>query len=264
MTPARTDCLAIGAAGAVYAVQAARAGLHVTPITGARELNASNSLWAQGGIIYDVHDHDDGDLLRADIDAASGHSANPAAVDAIVRDGPRLVRELLIDDLQVAFDRDDGGALRFTREASHSRHRIIYAKDHTGRAILTALHRRLAELADGGALPGGGSLTVATGCFAVDLLTLSHSSVDLLDRYRPLSCIGAHVLERHGRRGVARGRVQWRPTVGRAGDARRAGGADGAGRCRAARAELTAGVRGRLTGCRPRAMIRHSENGGLG
>ena len=197
MTPDRTDCLVIGAgaAGAVYAVQAARAGLHVTLITGARELHASNSLWAQGGIIYDIHDHGDGDLLRADIDAASGHSANPAAVDAIVRDGPRLVRELLIDDLQVAFDRDDGGALRFTREASHSRHRIIYAKDHTGRAILTALHRRLAELADGGTLPGGGSLTVATGCFAVDLLTLSHSSVDFLDRYRPLSCIGAHVLD---------------------------------------------------------------------
>ncbi len=124
-----------------------------------------------------------------------GGGRNHRAVDAIVRDGPRLVRELLIDDLQVAFDRDAGGALRFTREASHSRHRIIYAKDHTGRAILTALHRRLAELAAAGTLPGGGSLTVATGCFAVDLLTLSHSSVDFLDRYRPLSCIGAHVLD---------------------------------------------------------------------
>ena len=68
MTPARTDCLVIGAgaAGAVYALQAARAGLHVTLITGAAEMTASNSLWAQGGIIYD---QDDGDLLRADIDA---------------------------------------------------------------------------------------------------------------------------------------------------------------------------------------------------
>ena len=194
MNPTRTDCLVIGAgaAGAVYAVQAARAGLHVTLITGAAELTASNSLWAQGGIIFD---EGDGDLLRADIDAASGHSANPAAVDAIVRDGPRLVRELLIDDLQVNFDRDTDGALKFTREASHSRHRIIFAKDHTGRAILTALHERLAELAAAGTLPGGGSLTVATGCFAVDLLTLSHSSVDFLDRYRPLSCIGAYVLD---------------------------------------------------------------------
>ena len=36
---------------------------------------------------------------------------------------------------------------------------------------------------------------MATGCFAVDLLTLSHSSVDFLDRYRPLSCIGAYVLD---------------------------------------------------------------------
>ena len=194
MTGADTDCLVIGAgaAGAVYALQAARAGLHVTLITGARELDASNSLWAQGGIIYD---QDDGHLLRADIDAASGHSANPAAVDAIVRDGPRLVRELLIDDLQVAFDRDAGGALKFTREASHSRRRIIYVKDHTGRAILHALHTRLAEVVGAGSLPGGGGLTVATGCFAVDLLTLSHSSVDFLDRYRPLSCIGAYVLD---------------------------------------------------------------------
>jgi L-aspartate oxidase len=209
VTGERTDCLVIGAgaAGAVYAVQAAQAGLQVTLITGAAELHASNSLWAQGGIIYDVHDHGDGDLLRADIDAASGHSANPTAVDAIVRDGPRLVRELLLDDLRVGFDRDAAGELKFTREASHSRPRIIYAKDHTGRAILTALHQRLGELAAAGTLPGGGSLTVATGCFAVDLLTLSHSSVDFLDRYRPLSCIGAYVLD------VAAGEV--RPIVAR-------------------------------------------------
>ena len=194
MTTTRTDCLVIGAglAGAVYALQAARAGLHVTLITGAEELKASNSLWAQGGIIFDEVD---GDLLRADIDAASAHSANPAAVDAVIEDGPRVVRELLIDDLQVAFDRDADGALRFTREGSHSRHRIIYAKDHTGRAILGALHARLTELAAAGTLPGGGSLTLATGAFAVDLLTLSHSSVDFLDRYRPLSCIGAYVLD---------------------------------------------------------------------
>ena len=194
MTTTRTDCLVIGAgvAGAVYTLQAARAGLHVTLITGAEELQASNSLWAQGGIIFD---QEDGDLLRADLDAASAHSANPAAVDTLIDQGPRVVRELLIEDLQVAFDRDAGGALRFTREASHSRHRIIYAKDHTGRAILGALHARLAELAAAGPLPAGGSLTLATGTFAVDLLTLSHSSVDFLDRYRPLSCIGAYVLD---------------------------------------------------------------------
>ncbi len=193
MTTARTDCLVIGAgaAGAVYALQAARAGLRVTLITGAAELQAGNSRWAQGGIIFDEGDPD---LLRADLDAASAHSANPAAVAALIEAGPRAVRELLIDDLKVPFDRGAGGALRFTREASHSRHRIIYAKDHTGRAILDALHGRLAELAAAGPLPGGGSLTLATGAFAVDLLTLSHSSVDFADRYRPLSCIGAYVL----------------------------------------------------------------------
>ena len=201
MTATRTDCLVIGAgvAGAVYALQAARAGLHVTLITGAPELQASNSRWAQGGIIFDEMD---GDLLRADIDAASSHSANPVAVDAVVEDGPRVVRELLIDDLQVAFDRDTDGSLKFTREAAHSRDRIIYAKDHTGRAILGALHARLKELAAAGPLPAGGSLTLATGNFAVDLLTLSHSSVDFLDRYHPLSCIGAYVLD------VAKGQVR--------------------------------------------------------
>ncbi len=117
MTTTRADCLVIGAglAGAVYALQAARAGLQVTLITGAEELQASNSVWAQGGIIFDEVD---GDLLRADIDAASAHSANPAAVDAVIEDGPRVVRELLIDDLQVAFDRDGDGELRFTREGS--------------------------------------------------------------------------------------------------------------------------------------------------
>ena len=218
MTTSSTDCLVIGAgvAGAVYAMQAARAGLEVTLITGADELQTSNSVRAQGGIIYDEVDPA---LLQADIDAASAGSANPAVVAEVVRAGPRLVRELLIEELQVPFDRDPEGGLRYTREGSHSRSRVIYVKDHTGRAILGALHGRLHELVSGeggaggnaggsgsgsgsgsrsrsgGRGSGGGNLTVATGCIAVDLLTLSHSSANYHDRYHPLTCIGAYVLD---------------------------------------------------------------------
>ena len=98
----RTDCLVIGAglAGAAYALRAAHSGLEVQLLSlgGPRE---ANSDWAQGGIIFD---EDTGsELLARDIMEASDGTANPAAVEQLVKEGPTAVRELLIDDLQVAW-----------------------------------------------------------------------------------------------------------------------------------------------------------------
>ena len=53
------------------------------------------------------------------------------------------MKELLIDELGVDFDRGADGALDFTREGGHSVRRIIHAKDATGHAILTAVARRV-------------------------------------------------------------------------------------------------------------------------
>ncbi len=180
----RTDCLVIGAgfAGSAYALQAAQAGLDVQLLSLGGPLQA-NSDWAQGGIIYDTSD--DPELLIRDIMEASDGMANPAAVSQLVHEGPAAVREVLIDEANVEFDRDSNGGLEFTREGGHSARRIIHAKDRTGHAILSAVARGVDSA------PG---ITRHTDSIAIDLLTLSHNTDNPGDRYAPLTCFGAYVL----------------------------------------------------------------------
>jgi L-aspartate oxidase len=180
-----TDCLVLGAglAGSAYAWHAARAGLRVELLSLGEPLRA-NSDWAQGGIIYDTSADPAG--LAQDIMAASDGTANPAAIDQLVREGPAAVKELLLDELQIGFDRDAAGRLDLAREGGHQERRIIHAKDATGHAILEALAGRV------DAMPG---ITRRSGFVAVDLLTLSHNSREPRDRYEPLTCFGCYALE---------------------------------------------------------------------
>jgi len=180
-----TDCLVIGAglAGSAYALEAARRGLQVELLSLGEALEA-NSDRAQGGIIYDVSP--DPQSLARDIMEASAQTANPAAIDQLVREGPAAVKALLLDELGVGFDRDTAGELDYAREAGHSARRIIHAKDATGHAILQAVARRVDRT------PG---ISRRSGCVAVDLLTLSHNAEDPRDRYEPLTCFGCYALD---------------------------------------------------------------------
>lgn len=185
----QTDCLVIGAglAGSAYALQVARAGLQVQLLSMGQP-DEANSDWAQGGIIYDTQAQDSqtrGGSLRDDIIAASDGAANPAAVEQLVRDGPAAVQQLLLDELQVGFDRSADGELEYTREGGHSERRIIHARDLTGHAIHSAISA---------AVDGSPNIHRQVGATAIDLLTLSHNTDDIAARYAPLTCFGAWVL----------------------------------------------------------------------
>lgn len=181
----QTDCLVIGAglAGSAYALRAAKLGMSVELLSLAGPLVA-NSDWAQGGIIYDVSP--DPASLARDIVEASDGTSNPSAVEQLVREGPAAVKEFLLDDLQVEFDRNAKGQLDFTREGGHSERRIIHAKDATGHAILESVARRVDATA---------RIRRRSGWVAIDLLTLSHNSTDPEDKYEPLTCFGAYVFD---------------------------------------------------------------------
>ena len=183
-----TDCLVIGSglAGSAYALRAASLGLSTELLCIAGPLDA-NSDWAQGGIIYDTNPDPSG--LSRDIVEAGAHASNPAAVEQLVREGPLAVRELLLDELGVAFDRDAAGNLDLTREGGHGERRIIHAKDATGHAILSSVARRVAQTP---------LVNRRAGWVAIDLLTLSHNSRDPSDTYQPLTCFGAYVLDTAG------------------------------------------------------------------
>ena len=92
-----TDILVIGSglAGCAAALAAARGGAHVTVVTKGSSPEDSNTVWAQGGIIFKGKT-DSPERLAADIHEAGAGLCEPAAVDLLAREGPRLVEDVLI------------------------------------------------------------------------------------------------------------------------------------------------------------------------
>jgi L-aspartate oxidase len=182
-----TDVLVLGTgiAGCSAALAAAREGADVTVVTRAREVTESNTFYAQGGIVARPAG-DSPELLAADVERAGDGLCDPEAVNLLAREGPDLVKSLLIDELQVPFDRE-GNDFHWTLEGAHSVARVLHVKDETGAPIenaLIAACRREKNV----------RWLVATT--AVDLLTLSHDSLDPTDRYEPPTVVGAHLLDR--------------------------------------------------------------------
>lgn len=182
----RTEILILGSglAGALAAIIAAEKGFKVTIITKTDDLLSGSSKLAQGGIIY-KGDNDSPEKLKSDImEAGAGHCWEPA-VDQLCNLGAKLVKELLIERLQVDFDRDDNSILDLTSEGAHSEPRIIHSKDMTGQSIQNSVIK---------SLKANKNIEILTGHTLVDLLTLSHHSKISLDIYEKPACFGALIL----------------------------------------------------------------------
>ena len=133
----QSDFIVVGSgiAGLRAAVALAEAG-RVVVLT-KDQVTESNTEYAQGGIAVVLSDDDAIELHYQDtIDAGAG-LCDPDAVAILVEQGPRYITELIEHGAE--FDREDGH-LAFTREAAHSRSRILHARgDATGREIVRAL-----------------------------------------------------------------------------------------------------------------------------
>ncbi|MCW5970115.1 MAG: L-aspartate oxidase [Blastocatellales bacterium] len=135
-----TDFIVIGSgvAGLRAAVELARHG-NVVVLTKDR-LDESNTEYAQGGVAVALSDDDEIGLHAEDTLNAGAGLCDEHAVRTLVEEGPRYITELI--DWGAQFDRE-GGALAFTREAAHSRRRILHARgDSTGSEIVRALLTR--------------------------------------------------------------------------------------------------------------------------
>jgi L-aspartate oxidase len=127
--------LGSGVAGLRAAIELARDG-RVAVLTKDR-LDESNTEYAQGGVAVAMSDDDEISLHVEDTLNAGAGLCDEQAVRVLVEEGPRYITELI--EWGAQFDRE-GGALAFTREAAHSRRRILHAHgDSTGREIVRSL-----------------------------------------------------------------------------------------------------------------------------
>jgi L-aspartate oxidase len=183
----RTDVLVLGTgiAGCCAALAAARDGAEVTIVTRAAQARESNTFYAQGGIVGRPPG-DSPELLARDIERAGDGLCSTDAVLLLAREGPDLLQRLLVEELEVPFDRE-GSGFHWTLEAAHSIPRVLHVKDETGApieaALLAACHKEA-------------RISWRLETTAVDLLTLSHDSVNPTDRYYPPAVIGAYLLDR--------------------------------------------------------------------
>jgi L-aspartate oxidase len=175
-----------GIAGLTTAFTLAAAGIEVLLVTKAVDPADCNTSWAQGGIIYQG-EGDSADRLIADIIRAGAGISNETAVRFLAEEGPRVVRQLLLEEIHVPFSTTDEGELDLTQEGAHSVSRIIHAGDATGRAIETSLLNRVKSEP---------KITLATDVTAIDLLTTHHHPADIQVRYRLTNeCVGAYLLD---------------------------------------------------------------------
>ena len=142
--PAEVDFIVVGAgvAGLRAAITLADAGKVL--VLAKQELTESNTQYAQGGIAVALSDEDEISLHLQDTINAGDGIVSVDAAHVLVEEGPDRIQELI--EWNTQFDRK-GTRLTFTREAAHSRDRILHAHgDSTGREIGRALYAKAATL----------------------------------------------------------------------------------------------------------------------
>ena len=136
----RADYAVVGSgiAGLRAAIELSAAGSVL--VLAKSNLSDSATAWAQGGIAVALSDEDEIGLHEQDTINAGDGLCRPEAVALLVEEGPKYITQLI--EWGTEFDRA-GTKLAFTREAAHSRSRILHAHgDSTGREISRALLAR--------------------------------------------------------------------------------------------------------------------------
>src|SRR5229473_4612941 len=136
----RADYAVVGSgiAGLRAAIELSAAGSVL--VLAKSNLSDSATAWAQGGIAVALPDEDEIGLHEQDTINAGDGLCRTEAVALVVEEGPKYITQLI--EWGTEFDKA-GTKLAFTREAAHSRSRILHAHgDSTGREISRALLAR--------------------------------------------------------------------------------------------------------------------------
>ncbi len=135
-----TDILIVGSGcSGLYCALNLPKNKKITIIT-KRSAEESDSFLAQGGICF-LRDQDDFDSFFEDTLKAGHFENDRKSVEIMINSSPNVLCDLL--DYGVDFCRHSDGSLSHTKEGGHSKNRILYHNDETGREITSKLLTRV-------------------------------------------------------------------------------------------------------------------------
>lgn len=102
-----------------------------------------DSMLAQGGICV-LRDEDDYKDFFEDTMRAGHYENRKESVDIMIRSSRAVIDHLL--ELGVRFEKNEDGSLKYTREGAHSKPRICFHEDITGKEITETLQRHVKNL----------------------------------------------------------------------------------------------------------------------
>ena len=102
-----------------------------------------DSMLAQGGICV-LRDEDDYEDFFEDTMRAGHYENRKESVDIMIRSSREIIDHLL--ELGVRFEKNADGSLKYTREGAHSKPRICFHEDITGKEITETLQRHVKSL----------------------------------------------------------------------------------------------------------------------
>lgn len=181
----QTEVLIIGCgiAGCTTAYTLAKRGVQVTMIAPWSEPFQAYAYGAEEGISYEALD--DSPHARVRDWNAVGHGFGSArALEFLAQEGPKVVEELLLDDLQLEFDRNQEGSWCLRPDGDGGLPRSLTRQDYTAGMIFEALWKKLESCP---------TVEILRDHHTVELLTLAHHSTRSADLYKKPTCVGAYV-----------------------------------------------------------------------
>ena len=163
-----------GVAGLSYALDVAKYG--TVSIVTKKRLAESNTNYAQGGIASVFNKNDSFDLHIQDTLNAGAGLCNKKAVEFIIKNGPEKIKKLI--ELGVEFNKEKNDKkLALVKEGGHTKSRIVFANDVTGKAIEEALIKKVKK---------NKNIKIFENHIAIDLICSENKK----------HCIGSYVLNR--------------------------------------------------------------------